>query len=205
MKLYLTSLKLDGLTKLLDKKPADTSVLFIPTAANVYEDKWFMEADRQWFIEKKFHLTELDLANSSKSVVRSAVSIIDVVYLSGGNSFYLLDHIKKSGFDIALKEHLKRGLIYAGGSAGAVVAGMSIEVAKEFDDPQAATGLTDYAAMKLINFSLLPHYGNDKYIQNYIKALANTPAHSSPVLTLTDNQALIVNDTHYQVIDILNS
>lgn len=201
MKLYLTSLKLTGLHHLIDHKPTDTKVLFISTAANVYQDKWFMEADRNWFIENKFQLTEFDLVNKSGSDVDSALSEVDLVYLSGGNTFYLLEHINKSGFDAVLKDQLKHGLIYAGGSVGAVVAGMSIEAAKEFDDPHEAPDLTNYTAMQLINLSILPHYGNPKYQDRYQKAF-KTSTDSSPILTLTDSQALVVKDNHYQIIDL---
>lgn len=202
MKLYLTSLKLTGLTQLLDKKPFDTKVLFIPTAANVYEDKWFMEADRQWFVENKFQLTEFDLVNKSRPEVTQALSAVDLVYLSGGNSFYLLQHIRSSGFDRVIQAQLKRGLVYAGGSAGAVVAGMSIEISKEFDDLNQAADLTDFNGMQLINLSILPHYGNQKYQKLFAKALASVSLESGPIITLTDHQALVVNDNHYQIIEV---
>lgn len=201
MKLYLTSLKLTGLLHLIDHEPSDTKVLFIPTAANVYQDKWFMEADQNWFKDNHFQVSEFDLVNKSRSDIGTALASVDIVYLSGGNTFYLLDHIKKSSFDTVLKDQLKRELVYAGGSAGAVVAGMSIEPAKEFDDPHEAPELSNYDGMQLIKLSILPHYGNPKYQDLYQKALEST-TDTAPILTLTDSQALVVKDNHYQIIEV---
>jgi len=202
MTLYLTSLKPDGLLSLIKKEPSAYKVLFIPTAANTYDDPWFMEADQKWCIDQGFQLTSFDIVDKNQSTVDQALSQSNIIYCAGGNTFYLLNHIKQSGLSNILRKHLRKGLIYAGSSAGAVVAGMDISIATEFDDPKTAPKLTDYTGLQLINLCLLPHYGQEKYQEKYKVALKQAQDNHHPVLTLTDTQDLIVNDNHYQIIEI---
>ena len=44
---------------------------------------------------------------------------IDVIYISGGNTFATLKKIKDSGFDKYIINYIENGVIYIGGSCGA--------------------------------------------------------------------------------------
>lgn len=48
-KLFLTSFKLDRFLEFVGKDPKTITIGFIPTAADIYEDKWFVEKDRKFF------------------------------------------------------------------------------------------------------------------------------------------------------------
>merc|ERR1712032_589479 len=63
----------------------------------------------------------------------------DCVYVEMGNTFYLRYYMHMSGFDKVLPPLVRHsGLVYAGASSGAIVAGRSISTAfwKGWDDPQ---------------------------------------------------------------------
>ena len=84
----------------------------------------------------------------------------DVVFVIGGNTFDLLHHVQTRGAAALAREHVRRGGIYYGGSAGAVLAGADIAVAG-FADPNDA-GVTDTAGLRLLGNAIVrPHYTAD--------------------------------------------
>lgn len=84
----------------------------------------------------------------------------DVLFVLGGNTFDLLHHVQISGAALLVREHVRRGGVYYGGSAGAVLAGADIEVAA-FADPNDAR-VTDTAGLRLLGDAIVrPHYTPD--------------------------------------------
>jgi dipeptidase E len=81
----------------------------------------------------------------------------DVVFVLGGNTFDLLDHLQsRDALDLA-PEHVRRGGVFYGGSAGAVLAGADIAVAG-FADPNDA-GVTDTRGLGMLGDAIVrPHY-----------------------------------------------
>ncbi|MDA1061178.1 MAG: Type 1 glutamine amidotransferase-like domain-containing protein, partial [bacterium] len=143
-KFFLTSITenvLDKLPTLIGKKPEDTKIAFIPTAADPYEDKSFMETDRAKWLEFKYDFKEVDLKGKDEGQLRSALEDCDIVYFSGGNVFYLLQEANKCGLKNVLQELLNQGKIYGGGSAGAAIAGPTLEPLQTIDDPTKAPEL----------------------------------------------------------------
>ena len=84
----------------------------------------------------------------------------DVVFVLGGNTFDLLHHLQsRDALDVA-REHVRRGGVYFGSSAGAVLAGADIAVAG-FADPNDA-GVTDTRGLGLLGDAIVrPHYSGD--------------------------------------------
>ena len=92
-KLYLTSLNLDGLIDFAGGLK-DKRVAFISTAAEMYEDKGFVERDHVWIKDQGAELVEFTLTGMSRGKLEKKLEDIDVVYVSGGNTFYLLEKNK---------------------------------------------------------------------------------------------------------------
>ena len=111
MKLLLTSAGLTNesiakaLSELVDKSLDKVKVGFIPTAANVEE------GDKAWFIEQSFDALNrygfkwIDMVDPSASEIdwQSRLNDVDIIFVSGGNTFHLLNQFRKSGFDKWLK------------------------------------------------------------------------------------------------------
>lgn len=114
---------------------------------------------------------------------------LDAVYISGGNTFYLLKKMRDCGFKTALVPFLERGGVYVGVSAGSIVPGPAIETAGWGGGADANdVGLTDLAGLGVVDFSILPHFTPDQ--RDEISALRDRAEYD--VLTLTDNQAVLV-------------
>jgi peptidase E len=74
-------------------------------------------------------MLEIDHADMTPTKIRDAVEEAGCIYVAGGNTFYLQKHIIRSQFWEGIKSSLERGCIYIGQSAGAIVAGPTIETA----------------------------------------------------------------------------
>ncbi|CAM9270341.1 unnamed protein product [Phaeothamnion confervicola] len=88
------------------------------------------------------------------------------IYVDGGNTFYLQHFIRRTGFAAAIDELVRRrGAVYIGVSAGAIVAGRSASTAlwKGWDDPAVVDD--DWTAAEALDGldlaggrSFFPHY-----------------------------------------------
>ncbi len=202
MKLFLTSqasLTIDKLIPLLDKDPRELNVLFITTAANPYLDKPWMEADRKKLVELGFRVVDLDLNGKTKSELSNILNDVNIVFVAGGNTFYLLEKARESGFDILIKKLVDHGVWYVGSSAGSVIAGPDIEPVAIFDDPKQAN-LKTTKGFSLVNFVVLPHFGKPKYGANH-KNIMKQFGSTYTLVPLKDTQALFIHDEQYQFID----
>lgn len=116
--------------------------------------------------------------------------------MTGGNTFYLLDWVRRSGFDNVLPKLLDHGTIYIGSSAGSYITCPTIAVAKWKGVDKNDFGITDFTALNLVPFYVFAHY-EEKYKQ-LIEENANSLA--KPLIALTDKQAIIIQNGKYQIV-----
>lgn len=81
----------------------------------------------------------------------------DVVYVQGGNTFYLMKMMRKYYFDQSVKDALNGGVIYIGSSAGSMVLGDTIETEFTYDDRANTYGVTDFTGIGLVEGAIFPH------------------------------------------------
>lgn len=107
---------------------------------------------------KNVGMLSLDRPTKPQELERAVDS--ELLYLSGGNTFYFLDLLRRSGFGEVLKRRFESGLPLAGHSAGAIVMTPSIATASypEEDRDDDDVGLTDLTALGLVRFEFFPHY-----------------------------------------------
>lgn len=202
MKLFLASLAsttLDLIKPLLSDDPKNLSVAFIKTAADPYGDipmPW-MEDDINKLKSMGFPVTFYDIKNKNIEILRNDLSNFQVIFVSGGNTFYLLNHIKKSGFDIVIKELLEKSVIYIGASAGSSVMGPTLDHLTTIDHPDIVPELKDYAALNFVPHLIVPHYGRDKYAERHVKM---KEVWGDKLTFLSDNQAIIVNGDKIEIV-----
>ena len=82
----------------------------------------------------------------------------DVIYFTGGNSFFLIDQLRKTGTDELLKKELAKGKLMIGESAGAIICAPSIQYIEQMDEKPEDYSQEDDAGLDLIDFYVLPHY-----------------------------------------------
>jgi dipeptidase E len=148
---------------LIDKKAA-----IITTASEDKEGNEFALLTHSQLSQMGFG--QVEFFDIEKRYARELLDF-DLIYVNGGNTYYLLDWTKKSGFDDVVKEFLKKGGLYVGASAGSLIAGISIEVLNFVGGDENFVGLKDFSAIGLIDKAIVPHYtdGDEAAILEYEK------------------------------------
>lgn len=111
---------------------------------------------------------------------------IDVIYISGGNTFGTMKLIRDSGFDKAIVNYVENGVIYVGGSAGAHIATADISHVVKYDND--IFGLTDFSGLGLYDGILICHYSETRKSDfEVLKALNNYS-----IISLRDDQSIVI-------------
>ncbi len=109
---------------------------------------------------------ELDLRDyfGRSEALEKALMAVQVVWALGGNAFVLRRAMRESAFDATIGKLLeRRDLVYAGWSAGAVVAAPDLRGIQLMDDPAAQgighpPGEPIWEGLGLIDFHIVPHF-----------------------------------------------
>jgi dipeptidase E len=204
-KLFLASFASVSIELVIDLLPKPANQLkaaFIPTAGDPYDNKDFVYVDREAIVKMGMTVVDIDLKTTKGYDLEKALHDIDVILVAGGNTFYLLDQAKKSGFDSIVKKCIERGVIYIGSSAGSILCCPTVEGAKRFDSPADAPDLADYTGLDLIDFVIIPHAQKEKYKDRIRETIDDMNGKELEVKTLTDNQAIIINDDNVKIVEI---
>lgn len=204
MNIFLTSQAsnvLGKISSLLPKKPEQYRAVFIPTGARPYKDAPWMDKDRNELVRLGFHVENLELSEVTGEEMKVALEAADIIFVAGGNTFYLLEHAKRTGFDVAVKEALSEGKIYIGSSAGSVLAAPDIKYVELFDDPEEAS-LENTRGMGLVDFAVLPHVGNPKYRELHDKVIDEYEDWTCPLVLVTDSEFAVPKEGGWEVTSV---
>ena len=197
MKFFLTS---SGIPQAYTQKffeyvglPANQIKLaYIPTAGDPEIDRsWQADLVRDFGVQG-MSVESYDIKDKNVDTLRNDLSKFNVIFVDGGNTFYLLDHARKSGFAEALRDLLKdNSRTYVGVSAGSILVGPSIELAgwRPANDVNDV-GLTDLAGLGLVDFVVFPHYV--KEFEAMVKKESGTVNYE--VIALPDESAVYMDD-----------
>ncbi len=188
----------DYFLSLLPKKPEENKVAFVTTAAyGETKNPAWMEKDRQLLYGCGIkHIEDLDLKDKTQVDLLRILADKDIVFVNGGNTFYLLKWVRESGFDKVLPGFLKRGGLYVGVSAGSYIACPTIEQATWEHQDRNRVGITDFTALNLVPFLITAHF-EEKYGLIIVQAAKKT---DYPIVALTDQQAIVVRGKKVQII-----
>lgn len=201
-KLFLSSAGIvpetkEDFLKMLSKDPGNLNVAFIPTAADPEKDKTFIQWSIDQIKEIGMRFFTVDLKVENKDTLYKKLNEADVIWINGGNTFYLLDQVRKSGFNQIIEKLLDEGKIYVGVSAGSYLACPNIESAKwkNISDPDIV-GLKDLTALNLVKLFVVAHY-EDQFKQDVENGSIATKL---PVVALNDKQAIIVSGDELKIV-----
>ena len=152
--------------KFLDKNTESKEILFIPTATNVDEYKKYIHLTQKAFEDFGYEVENFDISIFSEEIAKEKLSQAKIVFISGGNTFYLLQELKRKNLTSYLKERIENGLLYIGESAGSVIAAPDIEYASIVDDKTLATELDDYTGLNLVDFYIVPHFEEEPFVES---------------------------------------
>lgn len=199
-KLFLTSAGFlnkevtDIFLKELPKQPSDCRVLMI-TGALTEEDKHYIEESKQELRELGFNNVFLFRLGGEDSTEEAKTC--DIIYICGGNTFYLLKKIREVNLDKILIEMVNQGKIYVGVSAGSIMAGPNIEIAGwGVEGDENEVNLKDLTGFNLTNIAIFPHFKEG--LRKEVEEFRNKVDYL--IIELTDNQAVFVKGDNYKIL-----
>lgn len=156
----------DKFYKIINKDElSKKKVLYITTAADGEDgDKSWMENEYNTILDlgvKKDNIYEYKIGDKIN------IKDFDIMYMMGGNTFYLLDQIRKYNFDKVIKKFIYNNKIYIGSSAGSIILGNSIKYTLGFDENNV--NMTDFRGLKLVDGIIIPHANRKEELINSIK------------------------------------
>lgn len=172
---------------------------YIPTASKAERLGFLVNIGRLSLRRLGITVDELDVSASSPETIANTLRKNDIIYVSGGNTFYLLQELRRSGADRALIDEVNKGKLYIGESAGAIVAAPDITYSAIMDHKEKAPGLRDYSGLHLVDFYVVPHCGNwemGKAAESIVAAYAD----SLELMCIGDRQAIFVEGENAEVL-----
>lgn len=191
------------LTRLVGKDAADITIAVIENATDIIEgDTSWQAGFRDMLSVNGYQLEQIDLRQwlDHKKELQKKLAEKDVIWLGGGHTYYLRWILKRSGADNIICKLVEKDTVYAGWSAGAIMAGPTTRFFSEMgDDPAEAPEKIDEGLL-LTDMVVVPHRDHP----DYKKTAAATnklleKAGYSPVL-LGDEEALVINGNEYTII-----
>ena len=182
----------------LSKPISQCKLLYIPnekaTFETIHSDRYYLRMEEFGFLRNNVYV--FDYYNSDEFLNLD----IDVLYISGGNTFATLDRLRKCNFESEIIRYIKNGVIYIGGSAGAHIASQNIEHVSAFDP--VPEGMTEFSGLGLFDGILICHYTEErKDLYDRLKADGKYK-----IYALTNDDSLVVcsdNDDMVEHYDLL--
>lgn len=176
------------------------SAAFIPTAAKADGGGTIYVKRQRRALEKLgIKACVLDISVAESNEITAKLLNSDIIYIGGGNTFYLLQELKRSGADMIIREQIALGKAYIGESAGAVVAAPRIDYIEDMDKRDAAPYLRDCSALGLVDFYPLPHMNSFPF-KRASRMIAEKHSNDLKLLPITNRQAVCVYGNEIKIL-----
>lgn len=173
-------------------------ITFIPTASVTEKVTFYVESGRKALKKMGLIIDEVDISKEDPDKAKATLQRNPYIYISGGNVFFLLQELKRTGIDAILLEEIQKGKCYIGESAGSVILSPDIEYAQHMDNPKDAPNLSNYESIGAVDFYTVPHYGNfpfkkaaQKIMDLYGGSLALRPINNSQYIEVIGKEIQI--------------
>ena len=117
-----------------------------------------------------FHAEPLDLRNyfGHEEKLKEKLSLLDGLWVSGGNTFVLRQAMRLSGFDRIFPDlRLRKDFLYGGYSAGICVLCDSLKYIQNVDNanlfPYSLNKEVIWEGLNVFSYGLLPHYRSNHF------------------------------------------
>lgn len=183
---------IDDLLKLIFPDEIENKVIaYMPSDGSNLKEKYI----NQWKDYAEKRNTKFVLVNNSKrgrEAEKEAERILkaDILIITGGNTYSLMNHLRQSGLDKTIKEFVKKdNFVLAGFSAGAIILTPKMDILETGNYDENLVGLEDLAGLEIVDFEFFAHYAPkwEKVISEYEKTIENE------VKKLTDEEYLVID------------
>ncbi|RRD63440.1 Type 1 glutamine amidotransferase-like domain-containing protein [Fretibacterium sp. OH1220_COT-178] len=171
---------------------AGKNVVFVPTASINESYKGYVDSARKQWQKMNANIAEVEISTAPIDAIHKAFESADVIYFTGGNTFFLIDQLKKTGVDELIKKHLDDGKLYVGESGGAIVCAKELSYIKPMDEVPEDFSQKDYSGLNLIDFYVVPHYLCPPFEKCSQQILDEYP--NLNICALNNSQAILVEN-----------
>lgn len=202
IKLFLTSSfkdVADYLKPFVGEELNGKTITFIPTASIPETYKGYVDNDRNALERLGLSIEELDISKFPKEKIQEVIEKNDFIYVSGGNTFYLLQELKDSGTDKIIRAQIEKGKVYIGASAGSIVMSHDIEYVEKIDDRTKAKKLKDLNALAVVDFYTLPHHTNEPF-REVVEEIFNEFKDKINLIPISNTEAIQVVDDKIKIV-----
>jgi len=147
--------------KLSGKSPKDIKVLAMICAKDKSRERRYPQGIRKDLRKLGIRPKNITFANIHKNISAKSFSKMEFdVFLSwGGNTFLILDRVRKTGFDKFIKRIVNQGKLYFGSSAGSIIVFKSIEIAGwGSEGDENSIRLKNLKGLDIFDVAIFPHY-----------------------------------------------
>lgn len=205
MKLFLSSLNITPqlaphFLDLVGKPAHKIRAALIQNAADVETGpkKW-VDAQQTALEKHTGNLEIIDLQHytHNRRALREVMADKDLIWLGGGNTYYLRWLLRETHADEIIIELVKNGTVYGGSSAGAIVAGPTLKYFETADDPKEAPEII-FEGLGLIDDVVVPHIDNPLFSSVTGGIIERLDDDGFQTVPLKDSQALIIDTAEDQ-------
>lgn len=189
--------------ELVDKKPEDTNIVFIPTASNNEV------GNKTWLINDLINLKKLnvkaiqitDIQTVNKDFFMESFRRADVLFFEWWDTYHLMKWIKKTGLQDELTKLLK-DKVYVWVSAWSMVTNPNLNLKLShnlYTEERIETKEID--ALNFVDFYFLPHLNSIHFPKTREKNILEASKETSKTIyALDDNSALKIIDDKIDII-----
>ena len=176
------------------------TVTYIPTAGIAEDVEGMVEEETSTLENLGMTVDVLEVSSASYDSIVNSLTKNDIIFVGGGNTFFLIQELRRSGADQILIREVEKGKLYIGESAGSIISCPDIGYCAEMDSPEKAPDLIDYSGLNLVDFYIVPHIGNEEMGEAAEKAVEKY-SFELELKAITDEQVILVEEGRVEILE----
>ncbi|PGH22107.1 peptidase S51 [Fusobacterium polymorphum] len=189
---YFTGVK-DTFKDFMNNDTKGKKALFIPTANIDEETKFLVDEAKEVFKSLGMEVEDLEISKLDEKTIKNKIEKANYLYVGGGNTFYLLQELKRKNLIDFIKNRVNSGMVYIGESAGAIITSKDTEYSDLMDDVSIAKDLKEYSGLNLVDFYIVPHL-NEFPFEESSKQIVEKYKDILNIIAINNSQAIIIKD-----------
>ncbi|MEI8232218.1 MAG: Type 1 glutamine amidotransferase-like domain-containing protein [bacterium] len=190
--------------KLGHDKPLKTVFITTPIEVeDLTDDAWY-QADHFELTSNGFETLDYTITGKSESDIINDLKDVEVMYISGGNEFYLKQQSNKNNFGNFVKKFVESGKVYIGTSAGSIIMAPDMSPCLLITDTTCCPEpITDISGFGIVDFLVMPHWGSEDFRDVYLGERKDKMYQENWQLILLNNYEYVeVIDEKYRIVDV---
>ncbi len=176
-------------------------VEIIPTASLKEETDIHVKKAVEIYKKLNLNIEIMELTEHTEEVLKNRIKNTDFLHVSGGNTFFLLQEIKRKNLIEFIRERIDSGMVYVGESAGTLITCPDIFYADDMDNKSLASELKNTRGLDIIPFYPLPHYQNEPFAEIVEKTLVKYDC-KLKLFPFSNNEAIVVDGEEMDVVTL---